>query len=413
MHDSKRNWPVLTLLTLTGINLFNYLDRQVLSAVLTPIKEEFHLTDGQLGSLATAFMLGYFVTAPLFGYLGDKFPRKWLIAMGVVVWSLGTLLSGVAHGFWSLVAFRVLVGLGEASYGTISPGWLADLYPPGRRNNALSIFYAAIPVGSALGYMGGGYMAVHYGWREAFWVAGAAGFVFVVALLVLKEPKRGEADEPGGSNVATTAKGWASYLDLLKRPPYVLLVLGYVGQTFTLGGFALWAPTFLYRVHHMKLDDAGLFFGLSLVSTGLTATLLGGWLATQWRLRNPAAYAWVLGWSTLLGAPTTFAAFLVPDPFLAKAFLVASMFLLFLATGPVNTLILETVPVYSRAAAMAASIFCIHLMGDLPSPWLVGKASDQVGIARAVLLLPCALLFGAFFWLWLALRMQREARVAR
>jgi MFS family permease len=412
LNDEKRNWPAFTLITLTGINLFNYLDRQVLSAVLTPIKEEFGLTDGQLGSLATAFMLGYFLTAPIFGYLGDKFPRKWLIAMGVIVWSLGTLLTGVAHGFWSLVAFRVLVGLGEASYGTISPGWIADLYPPARRNNALSIFYAAIPVGSALGYIAGGVIATHYGWRAAFWAAGLAGFVFVLGLAVLKEPARGAVDAPGNAETMAESKGWLGYLDLFKRPLYVLLVLGYIGQTFTLGGFAIWAPTFLYRIHGMSVEKAAWFFGLSLVVTGLIATLLGGWISTQWRKKNPAAYAWVLGGSMLLGAPAAFAAFSLSDPFWAKAMLVASMFLLFLSTGPVNTLILETVPVRSRAAAMAASIFCIHLFGDLPSPWMVGELSDRVGIAKAVLLLPCALVFGAVFWLWLAVRMQRSAKTA-
>lgn len=410
MNESKRNWPLLTLLTLTGINLFNYLDRQVLSAVLTPIKEEFQLTDGQLGSLATAFMLGYFLTAPLFGYLGDKFPRKWLIATGVVVWSLGTVLSGVAHGFWSLIAFRVIVGLGEASYGTISPGWIADLYPPARRNNALSIFYAAVPVGSALGYIAGGVIAVHYGWRAAFWAAGAAGLIFVAGLLALKEPERGAVDAPEDPDTIAQPKGWGSYLDLVRRPLFVLLVLGYVGQTFTLGGFAIWAPTFLYRIHGMSLDQAAWFFGLSLVITGLTATLLGGWVATQWRKRNPAAYAWVLGGSVVMGVPATFAAFLIPDPFFSKVMMIVSMFLLFLSTGPVNTLILETVPVRARAAAMAACIFCIHLMGDLPSPWLVGELSDRVGLKDAVLILPCALVFAAVFWLWLAGKMQAAAR---
>ena len=410
MNESKRNWPLLTLLTLTGINLFNYLDRQVLSAVLTPIKEEFQLTDGQLGSLATAFMLGYFLTAPLFGYLGDKFPRKWLIATGVVVWSLGTVLSGVAHGFWSLIAFRVIVGLGEASYGTISPGWIADLYPPARRNNALSIFYAAVPVGSALGYIAGGVIAVHYGWRAAFWAAGAAGLIFVAGLLALKEPERGAVDAPEDPDTIAQPKGWGSYLDLVRRPLFVLLVLGYVGQTFTLGGFAIWAPTFLYRIHGMSLDKAAWFFGLSLVITGLTATLLGGWVATQWRKRNPAAYAWVLGGSVVMGVPATFAAFLIPDPFFSKVMMIVSMFLLFLSTGPVNTLILETVPVRARAAAMAACIFCIHLMGDLPSPWLVGELSDRVGLKDAVLILPCALVFAAVFWLWLAGKMQAAAR---
>jgi len=410
LNESKRNWPLLTLLTLTGINLFNYLDRQVLSAVLTPIKEEFQLTDGQLGSLATAFMLGYFLTAPLFGYLGDKFPRKWLIATGVVVWSLGTVLSGVAHGFWSLIAFRVIVGLGEASYGTISPGWIADLYPPARRNNALSIFYAAVPVGSALGYIAGGVIAVHYGWRAAFWAAGAAGLIFVAGLLALKEPERGAVDAPEDPDTIAQPKGWGSYLDLVRRPLFVLLVLGYVGQTFTLGGFAIWAPTFLYRIHGMSLDKAAWFFGLSLVITGLTATLLGGWVATQWRKRNPAAYAWVLGGSVVMGVPATFAAFLIPDPFFSKVMMIVSMFLLFLSTGPVNTLILETVPVRARAAAMAACIFCIHLMGDLPSPWLVGELSDRVGLKDAVLILPCALVFAAVFWLWLAGKMQAAAR---
>jgi len=410
LNESKRNWPLLTLLTLTGINLFNYLDRQVLSAVLTPIKEEFQLTDGQLGSLATAFMLGYFLTAPLFGYLGDKFPRKWLIATGVVVWSLGTVLSGVAHGFWSLIAFRVIVGLGEASYGTISPGWIADLYPPARRNNALSIFYAAVPVGSALGYIAGGVIAVHYGWRAAFWAAGAAGLIFVAGLLALKEPERGAVDAPEDPDTIAQPKGWGSYLDLVRRPLFVLLVLGYVGQTFTLGGFAIWAPTFLYRIHGMSLDQAAWFFGLSLVITGLTATLLGGWVATQWRKRNPAAYAWVLGGSVVMGVPATFAAFLIPDPFFSKVMMIVSMFLLFLSTGPVNTLILETVPVRARAAAMAACIFCIHLMGDLPSPWLVGELSDRVGLKDAVLILPCALVFAAVFWLWLAGKMQAAAR---
>ena len=395
------------MITLTAINLFNYLDRQVLSAVLTPIKEELYLTDGELGWLATAFMVGYFLTAPIFGYLGDRFSRKGLIAAGVVVWSLGTVLSGAAHGFWSLVMFRVLVGLGEASYGTISPGWIADLFPQGRRNNALSVFYAAIPVGSALGYIMGGVIAVRYGWREAFWVAGASGVILVLGLLGLREPVRGTADGAEATGADVKIKGQGGYREILGRPLYRLLVLGYVGQTFTMGGFAIWAPTFLHRVHGMNLAAAAWFFGLSLVVTGLVATLLCGWFSTRWRRYNRAAYAWVLGGSTLLGAPVAFAAFMTPDPMLAKVMMVVSMFLLFLSTGPVNTLILETVPVGSRASAMAASIFCIHLFGDLPSPLLVGMISDQIGLAKAVLILPCALLFGAFFWLLLALKMQR------
>ncbi len=408
MNAPQRNWPLLTLLILTGINLFNYLDRQVLPAVLTPLKDELKLSDGELGWVATAFMLGYFLTSPFFGYLGDRFPRKWLIAAGVAVWSAGTVLSGTAHGFWSLVMFRVLVGLGEASYGTISPGWIADLYSPERRNNALSIFFTAIPVGSALGYIVGGAVAAHYGWRSAFWWAGLPGFVLAVVLLFLKEPERG-ASEAVGAQAATPAEK-QGYLSLLGRPLYVLVVLGYVAQTFTLGGFAFWAPTFLHRVHGMDLQTADHFFGLSLVVTGLVATLLGGFISTAWHKRNPAAYAWVLGLSAAAAAPAGCAAFLLQDAFLARVMMVIAMFLLFLPSGPVNTLILETVPVTMRASAMAASIFSIHLFGDLWSPQLVGVLSDRMGLKDAVLVLPCALVFAAVFWLWLAGKMQAGAR---
>lgn len=412
MKAQERNWPLLTLLTLTGINLFNYLDRQVLPAVLTPLKDELQLTDGQLGWVATAFMLGYFLTSPFFGYLGDRFPRKWLIAAGVAVWSVGTVLSGTAHGFWSLVMFRVLVGLGEASYGTISPGWIADLYLPAKRNNALSIFFTAIPVGSALGYIIGGAVAAHYGWRSAFWWAGLPGFALAVILLTLKEPKRGSSDAPFEKSVIDepAQTGLQAYVSLLGRPLYVLVVLGYVAQTFTLGGFAFWAPTFLHRVHGMELAAADRFFGLSLVVTGLVATLLGGFISTAWHKRNPAAYGWVIGLSALAATPTGCAAFLLQDDALARVMIVASMFLLFLSTGPVNTLILETVPVAMRASAMAASIFAIHLFGDLWSPQLVGFLSDRIGLKDAVLVLPCALVFAAIFWLWLAGKMQAAAR---
>src|ERR1700728_1043004 len=160
--------PAWILCILTGLNLFNYLDRYVLSAVLTPLQKDLGINDGQAGRLMTAFMIGYFVTSPVFGWLGDRYPRKWLIAAGIFVWSLGTVLTGYAGTFAVLLSYRVLVGLGEASYATISPSLISDNFEPARRNNALTIFYAAIPVGAALGSIMGGQIAAHYSWRHAF-----------------------------------------------------------------------------------------------------------------------------------------------------------------------------------------------------------------------------------------------------
>lgn len=405
MNNNRQLWPGASLAVLTGLNLLDYFDRQLLGSVLTPLKEEMGFSDEQIGSLQSAFMWGYFLTAPIFGYLGDRLPRRWLVAAGVFVWSIGTLLSGHAGTLGSLLVFRVLVGLGEASFGTISPGWIADLFTPKKRNMAISIFYLAIPVGSALGYAIGSTIAAHHGWRAVFLWAGYPGAALALLLFLLREPARGAME----AGAVTTAKpGWRSYFTLFLFRDYRLVVAGYAAQTFALGGFALWAPTFLYRVHHMEFAAAGQFFGASLVGTGLLATIVGGLAGTAWRKKSPAGYAWVLGLSAIAAVPAAFAAFLLRDASLARGALIVSMFLLFLPTGPVNTLILETVPVAQRAAAMAASIFCIHFFGDLWSPRIIGRLSDRYGsLSQAVLLLPVALALAAFFWLWLALVQRR------
>ena len=405
-NATKPLWPVGSLIVLTGLNLLDYLDRQLLAAVLTPIKTELNLSDEQLGTIQSAFMWGYFLTSPIFGYLGDRVPRRWLVAAGVFVWSFGTLMSGHVSALGALIFFRVLVGFGEASFGTISPGWIADLFPAGKRNNAISIFYLAIPVGSALGYILGSAIAAKHGWRAAFLWAGYPGLVLAFVLFILREPARGAAEAVTAKPAtATKAQGWSAYAALLSFSEYRLVVAGYVAQTFAMGGFALWAPTFLHRVHHMKNEDAGDFFGKALVISGLIATLGGGFVATAWQRRTGRGYAGMLALSSLLTAPAAYLAFAADDAMTSKIALTVSMFLIFLSTGPVNTLILETVPVAMRATAMAGSIFAIHMFGDLWSPRLVGYLSDTWGdLQRAtVTVLPGALVVSAVFWCWLVI----------
>jgi MFS transporter, Spinster family, sphingosine-1-phosphate transporter len=403
-------WPRASLIALTGLNLLDYLDRQILNASLPHVQSELGLDDTQGGMAMTAFMLGYFLTSPIFGYLGDRMPRRWLVGAGVVVWSIGTLFTGHVHWFVTLLLFRALVGFGEASFGTISPGWIADLFPKEKRNNAITIFYLAIPVGSALGFLYGGYMAENYGWRAAFQVAGYAGLVLALVLFFLPEPARGASDPDAGAAHAHHLPGWRSFLQLAKYPQYRLIQAGYIAQTFALGGFQVWAPTFLYRVHGMALGEADFFFGSSLAVSGLFATLLGGFAATKWQQRTGTGYASVLALSATLGAPLAFLAFTLPDLTMARAALVGAMFCVFMCTGPVNTMILETVPVAMRATAMAGSIFLIHAFGDLWSPTIVGRLSDQWGdLGKAVLVaLPGALLVSAFFWIWLLIYVKRE-----
>jgi MFS family permease len=406
--------PKLTLVALTGLNLVNYVDRQVLPAVLQPLQAELHLDKTQAGFATTAFMLGYFATAPFFGMLGDRMARKWLIAAGVLVWSVGTILTGFSGGIVSLLLYRCVVGVGEASYGTLSPGWIADLFSSRHRNDALSFFYVAIPIGSALGYLLGGEVGDRHGWRMAFYCAGVPGLVCALALLALREPPRGASDDASDGAVAAArpASGWRNYLVLLKNGPYLLVVLGYVAQTFAVGGFAVWAPSFLQEVRGMEFKAADRFFGIALAATGLAATVLGGLAASAWQRRSRSGYAAVLGLSATFAAPLAFAAFLVADVALARALLVATMFFLFFATGPVNTLLLETVPATMRSSAMAASIFAMHLFGDLWSPTLVGYVAERSSFASAVLILPAALVVNAAAWLALIPIVRRRPAAA-
>ena len=392
--------PRLLLVLLTGLNLFNYLDRFIVSAVLTPIQAEFGVADGELGRINTIFMLGYFVTSPVFGYLGDRASRKWLIAIGIFIWSLGTVLTGFASGFALLLCYRVLVGVGEASYATISPSLLSDAFPPARRNNALTIFYAAIPLGAALGNILGGQVAAGQGWRHAFIYAGLPGLLLALVLLPFREPARGQAE---GLHLGKPAP--RDVLQLLRLPAYSLVVWGYTAYTFALGAFGVWGPTFLQRAHGLSNSEAATFFGKVLVVAGLLGTFVGGLVATAWQRRHPAGYARMLTLSVALSIPAATVAFLTADRALSMACLAAAMFCIFLCTGPVNTLILETVPPNLRASAMAFSIFLIHLFGDLWSSEIVGHLSDRWhSLQKAVLILPAALGVAVLLWGILAWR---------
>ena len=408
----KQLSPFWMLFILTGLNLLNYLDRSVLNAVRTPLANEFQLGYGPSGRIVTAFMIGYFLTSPFFGYLGDRFSRKWLIAFGIFVWSLGTVLTGFASGFRELLFYRLLVGLGEASYATISPSLLSDVFVGTKRNNALTIFYVAIPVGSALGYLIGGEISANWGWRNAFIWAGLPGLLLAVVMLPFREPQRGAGESLPGEKVSKPALG--DFLKLFVNLRYQLIIWGYVAYTFVLGAFAFWGPTFLERVHGRSTVAADRFFGGVLVGTGLLGTLLGGFLATAWQKRTRTGYAWMLSLSILLSVPVSAAAFLTHDATISMIFLGTSMFLLFLSTCPTNTLIIEAVPINLRASAVALSIFMIHLFGDMWSPEIVGRLADawSGNLQKAVLLLPCMLLVGGGFWLALTVKHLREQKAA-
>ena len=389
-------WFALAILS--ALNMFNYLDRYVMSSVLTPLQKDLGLNDGDAGWAASAFMLGYFLTAPIFGYLGDRFPRKYLMLGGVLIWSLATAASGLAHSFAQLFAIRMFVGFGEAAFVTICPSWISDVFAATRRNTALTLFYVAIPFGSAIGFTVGGWFAQNGNWREAFIFAGLPGVLLALSLLLLEEPTRGQADGVEGEVVPKAHIGEVAGLFVNRR--YNLLVWGYAAQTFAIGAFGVWGPTFLHRVHGMSLESASTVFGAMLAGAGLFATLLGGFTANALRRRTPAGYVWIMAASLIGASPICFYALVTGNTTLCLIGLGTSMFFLFLPTGPIVSELYEIVPIHLRASAMALSIFITHLFGDFGSPTIVGKISSFYGddLQKAVLILPAMLLVGAVLW---------------
>src|SRR4051812_2062634 len=239
--------PFLIVLVLSGINLTNFLDRYLLAAVGPKLQEDWNLSDLQLGLAINAFMVGYVVTSPLFGWLGDRFPRKGLMALGIAGWSLASVASGLMPSFYALVAARFAVGVGEASYATLAPTIIDDLAEPHAKSRWLAVFYAAAPVGSALGYVLGGQLQAAFGWRSAFFIAGGPGILLAGAAMLIREPSR----TPRTSTTALE-RSTRTWVALLRIPVYRSAVIGNTAYTFALGGFAAWAPKYLY--HHLKMD---------------------------------------------------------------------------------------------------------------------------------------------------------------
>ena len=398
------------LAVLTLINLFNYLDRWIVAALAESMKHsELQLSDTQLGSLMTGFIIVYMIAAPLFGSLGDARSRTRLLGLGVAIWSVATALAGLATSYASLFAARAAVGVGEAAYGTISPALLADYFPRERRGRMFAVFFAAIPVGSALGYIVGGLVDHYFGWRQAFFVAGVPGLVLAALALRLYDPPRGAQDAADGGATGAHAVSLggaarAAYAALVRNRPYVLTVLGYAAYTFAIGALAFWTPSFLERTRGIPKAQATVQFGAIVVVTGFIGTYAGGWIGDYFLKVSRQAYLWVSGLVTLAAAPLTLVALAASRPAVYWTAIVAAELCLFASTGPINSAIVNVVSPHMRATAVALSIFTIHLLGDVPSPSLVGLLSDARSLGEAVLIIPLAVLVGGIIWTYAAWR---------
>ncbi len=418
---------------LLAMNLFNYIDRQVLAAVEPEIRHSFFPTEdpngalvkGKSGLLASAFLISYMLTAPLFGALAQRFPRWKLIAVGVIVWSLATGAGGLAAGFLMLLVTRCFVGVGEGAYGPLAPTILSDCFPVAKRGKILSLFYVAMPVGGALGYALGGFIAkldpagihqrielflgkelggfvtkldpAYENWRWAFLVLVIPGIILGILSLLMRESPTGAADAVSTRKRMT----WRDYQILLRTPSFVLDTLGMTAMSFGMGALAFWMPDYLeaHRVPNLLGVESRTVFGIIVALAGLGGTLIGGVMGDRLRTRLPGSYFLVSGVGLLLSAPCVLLFLVVPFPW-AWCLIFAAVFFMFLNTGPTNAILANVVHPVMRPAGFAVNILVIHVLGDVISPPIVGAVSGCWSISVGFTVVSAFLAAGGLLWLW-------------
>jgi len=431
------------LVLLLLINLFNYIDRQVLAAVVKPIKQTFFgegglanhegtlvtvmnwfeqrlgfkPEDALIGLLGTAFMLVYMIGAPFFARLAERWSRWLIIGVGVILWSLASGCSGLAGTFVALLLTRCLVGIGEAAYGPVAPTVIADLYPVKVRGQVLAWFYMATPVGSALGYVFGDWVTRTLfagrpeGWRWAFYLVVIPGIILGVWSCFMRDPPRGQADLDHDQTPVKVSR--RDYFILLRTPSFVLCTLGMAAMTFAIGGIAFWMPYYLESRPGAPANST-IIFGAITALAGLVATLLGGFVGDKLRGRFPGAYFLVSGAAMLTGFPIFLAMLYLNVSFTwLWALLFLTCFCLFFNTGPTNTIIANVTHPSMRAAGFALCIFVIHALGDVISPVIIGLLNDYFhDMSKSFLIVGLAFLIAGVLWLSGARYLARDTELA-
>ena len=383
--NTRKLFTILFLL-----NLFNYIDRQVLFSVFPLIQNDLHLSDFQLGALASVFMLVYMCYAPVVGFFADRHPRQYWIAASALVWSAATFFSGLAKNYASLFGARALVGVGEGGFTTIAQPFLAEQFPKNKRATILAYFGLAMPAGAALGYLFGGAIGAQWGWRMAFFLVGIPGILLgLAALLFIKDREHRSVEN-------RKKPGLAQYIPLLHNKPFIFLCLAHAMQTFVLGGVSAWMPTYFNRFFDMDPAYAGLVFGIMVITGGALGTFLGGKIADRLLKTTNYAYFIVIAACFILMIPFAAAAILSHRlPFSLITFSI-SIVLIFAPLAPISASLVAISSRKTRSMAFAVNIFLIHALGDAISPAIIGRASDIWGLKMAflgtlALLLPACL----------------------
>lgn len=431
-------YAFVVLAVLTALNLLNYVDRYIFSALIPYIKADVGYTDSQLGLIGSAFTWIYTFCSPLFGFLGDRYHRGRLIAFGIFVWSFATAGAGISRNFGQMLVSRAAVGVGEANYATISPSLVSDFFTKSRRGLAMSIFQSTVPIGAAIGFLMGGYLGdpKSLGWRNTLYLVGLPGLLAAFAMFLIKEPQRGAMDEPEDMADAKPVDFKTGYGMLLRNPGYMATCFGFAAVTFALGALVFWAPEWMKTDKGLDEKSANTVLGVCAVVGGAVGTILGGIIGDALNRKIRHAYFLVCAVSPILAAIPTLIAVISPTPIVYESCIFIAITLVYLGNGPVNTLVVNLVSPTLRTTATGFLVVCIHVLGDGISLFLVGAVStwlrDAAKEGRAIpgfitflgnlfrispttqtlsvglLMMPVALLVGGLIFAWGFRQVRRE-----
>jgi MFS transporter, Spinster family, sphingosine-1-phosphate transporter len=377
------------------INLFNYIDRQVISGVLPLVQQDLRLSDTALGWLASAFMILYLAGSIPLGVLGDRVARNRLIAVGVGAWGAATFLSGLSRSYGQLFAARALVGIGEASYGPTATAMVSDLFPRERRGFVNGLFNAAIPLGGAIGVILGGLVGSRYGWRAAFLLVGVPSVALTILAWRLGDPPRGGQDRVvPGEDPGVRVGFLEGVIGLFRTPTFVMVCVVGMLVAFAIGALNHWLPLYLHRVKLLSVPEATFWFGVLSAAGGLLGVVTGGFVGDMLARRTPAGHLLTIAGGFLLAAPAGVVMMLARDAaiFLPALFFAVTFLVLYI--GSVNAVIHNVVHPTLRATAIAIFVFVINLGGAALSPAVVGLVSDRrQSLQAAMLMLPVLVFF--------------------
>ncbi len=361
---------------LVVVYTFNFIDRQILSILLEPIKQDLGLSDSALGMLTGfAFALFYATLGIPIARFADRSNRRNLIAWALAIWSAMTAVSGLAQNFWHLLLARIGVGVGEAGCSPPAHSMLADYFPTENRATALGIYSLGIPFGILFGFIAGGWLNEFFGWRVAFFIVGVPGLLLAILVrFTLREPPRGMAEGRVADEEQPTIM--ETFRFLWSKRSFRHMAVGGGLTAFVGYGVITWVPSFLIRSYGMSTGDVGTYLGLILGIPGGIGIALGGYLADRYGSRDTRWYLWIVSVALIASTPLFFGVYLSSTAFASLMFLILPILLGNFYQATTFSQTQGLVSLRMRSVAAAVLLFILNMIGLGAGPQAVGILSD-------------------------------------